>query len=76
MQDASRRTMRHACTGFDSGKLLYKMTQSCAVRREPHPKAKLVTKKSAGARLHLDCSLMRPIWVAMLDETWCVLAVR
>ena len=39
------------------GKLLYKMIQSCAVRREPHPKAKLVTKKSAGARLSLALHL-------------------
>ena len=33
------------------GKILYEMLHNCSVRKEPHPKAKLLTKKSAGARV-------------------------
>ncbi|CAE7294576.1 AGBL4 [Symbiodinium sp. CCMP2456] len=50
------------------GKLLYKMTQSCAVRREPHPKAKLVTKKSAGARLYASRRVTLSGWQKLADE--------
>ena len=35
------------------GRLLYKLAKTCAVRTEPSAKAKLITKKSAGARLRL-----------------------
>ena len=48
-----------------AGKILYQMLHNCSVRKEPHPKAKLLTKKSAGARLFPGSE-----WMLKLGRLW------
>ncbi|CAL1154483.1 unnamed protein product [Cladocopium goreaui] len=50
------------------GKILYQMLHNCSVRKEPHPKAKLLTKKSAGARLYASCRVTLGGWQKLVDE--------
>ncbi|CAK9033122.1 unnamed protein product [Durusdinium trenchii] len=44
------------------------MLHNCSVRKEPHPKAKLITKKSAGARLYASCRVTLGGWQKLVDE--------
>ncbi|CAK9048783.1 Cytosolic carboxypeptidase-like protein 5 (ATP/GTP-binding protein-like 5), partial [Durusdinium trenchii] len=52
----------------DDRKILYEMLHNCSVRKEPHPKAKLITKKSAGARLYASCRVTLGGWQKLVDE--------
>ncbi|CAJ1441705.1 unnamed protein product, partial [Effrenium voratum] len=49
-------------------RLLYKLAKTCAVRTEPSAKAKLITKKSAGARLYANCRQTLHGWQKLADE--------